>query len=172
MPIAHHVKPGPRRTLAAGLMIGMAGVLTGALLMLAGCGGPGPGSPATASHTQSAQQRARAVWLQFARCARSHGAPDFPDPQLDSQGRASFADDAHVKQEMGTSQVREACGPILGRLPAQLVAYARCIRRHGVPGFPDPRPDGTFALTPTQKGSPQLNNAVQACRQYSPRGGL
>ncbi len=159
MPIAHHVKPGPRRTLAAGLMIGMAGVLTGALLMLAGCGGPGPGSPATASHTQSAQQRARAVWLQFARCARSHGAPDFPDPQLDSQGRASFADDAHVKQEMGTSQVREACGPILGR-------------RHGVPGFPDPRPDGTFALTPTQKGSPQLNNAVQACRQYSPRGGL
>jgi hypothetical protein len=185
MPIAHHLKLGPRRRLAVGLMIGVAGALAGALLMLAlaGCGG-GPGSPATASQTQSAQQLAQAVWLQFARCARSHGAPDFPDPQLDSQGRASFADGALAKQEMGTSQVRQACGRILSRLPAsaqqqppvtaarlrQLVAYARCIRQHGVPDFPDPRPDGTFPQPLPQKGTPQLNNAVQACRHYAPNG--
>jgi hypothetical protein len=163
---------------------GLAGFLTGVLLFLAltGCAGAGstaaPPSPGT-----SVQQQARAVWLDYARCARTHGAPDFPDPQLDSQGRASFTNGPQVKQEMGTSQVMSACTRILDRLPAsaqqplpvsaaqlrQLLAFARCMRTHGAPGFPDPQPNGRFSLTPTQKR--QVSGPVyQSCRRYLSAG--
>jgi hypothetical protein len=179
----------------------VAGFMTGALLFFAltgcgaarsgaagsgaggsGTGGSGPGSgPAL-----SVQQQSQTIWLRFARCARSHGAPDFPDPNIDSQGHASFPDPGQVKQE--SLQVQGACGAILSQLPAsarnapvtaaqlrQLRAFARCLRSHGMPAWPDPKPDGTFPIvgTPLAAGgkSPALISAEQACRPvYS--GGL
>jgi hypothetical protein len=173
--------------LTTGMVAGLAGFLTGVLLLpaLAGCAGAGSAPAAPASPGMSAQQQARAVWLDYARCARSHGAPDFPDPQLDSQGRATFTNGAQVKQQMGTSQLMNACGHILGQLPAsaqqpppvsaaqlrQLLAFARCMRTRGAPGFPDPQPDGRFALSGTQKT--ELSGPVyQSCRRYLPAGGL
>jgi hypothetical protein len=174
-----HSPVRPRRWQARATAGGLAGILT--ILAVVGCAGTGSSPGASAGPTVSAQQQARAVWLDYARCARTHGAPGFPDPHLDSQGRASFGNRPQAKQEMETSQVKTACGHILDRLPAsargrppvtaaqmrQLLAFARCMRAHGQPGFPGPLPDGTFPRTGPYQG--QLNHAaVLACRQLLP----
>jgi hypothetical protein len=47
-------------------------------------GGPGvPPSPAVV-------QQIRIDMTKFARCMRSHGVPNWPDPNVDDQGRGSF----------------------------------------------------------------------------------
>jgi hypothetical protein len=171
-----------------GIMIGIAGFLAGVLLffVLTGCSASGPPSAASTSQSPSVRQRALTLWLEYARCVRVHGAPDFPDPVVDNRGRGiipSSSNPERVKAEAGLAQ--GACGSILSRLPpvarqqqgssvtpaelTQLTSFARCVRQHGIPGFPDPRPDGTFVLTPAQKT--QINGpAFQACRQYSSGG--
>jgi hypothetical protein len=197
VPPRDHRSAGPRG-IAAGVRVGVAGFMTGALLFFAltGCGAGGSGAGGSGAggsgaggsggQTQSAQQQSQTIWLRFARCARSHGAPNYPDPNIDSQGYASFPDPGQVKQE--SLQVQGACGAILRQLPAsalnspvtaaqlrQLRAFARCLRSHGMPTWPDPKPDGTFPIVGTPLGaggkSPALISAEQACRQvYS--GGL
>jgi hypothetical protein len=54
------------------------------------------------------------------------------------------------------------------------VAYAHCMRQHGVPNFPDPLPNGGFGLDPSVTGgtngqvSPQYQAAESACASLSP----
>ena len=46
------------------------------------------------------------------------------------------------------------------------LAYARCMRAHGDPGFPDPQSDGTFNSTKADRGAlagPQFLSANRAC---------
>jgi hypothetical protein len=58
------------------------------------------------------------------------------------------------------------------------VAYAQCMRQHGVPNFPDPLPNGGFELGPDVTGgihgqvSPQYQAAENACASLSPVGVL
>ena len=62
---------------------------------------------------------------------------------------------------------------------AQEVALARCMRSHGVPGFPDPSSSGGFTLTTTPNGpkgavdidSSQVQAAYGACRHLLSGGG-
>jgi hypothetical protein len=185
-----HRAAAPRRRIAAGLGVGIAGFLTGVLIffLLVGCSSPGSGTGTGTgtgvSQAGSARQQALTIWLDYARCVRAHGAPNFPDPVVDAQGRGSIPSGPGATQVKAESQrMLSACGPILSRLPAsarqnppvtpaelqQFRLYARCIRQHGIPGFPDPRPDGTFPLTGTQKA--QLNGpAAHACNQYTSGG--
>jgi len=51
-------------------------VLAAAALVTAGCGG---GSPSAAGSSATGQVRVQQA-LAFAHCMRSHGAPDYPDP--------------------------------------------------------------------------------------------
>jgi hypothetical protein len=58
------------------------------------------------------------------------------------------------------------------------VAYAACMRQHGVPNFPDPLPNGGFDLNPSITGgvhgqvSPQYQAATTACASLNPTGTL
>lgn len=58
------------------------------------------------------------------------------------------------------------------------VAYAQCMREHGVPNFPDPLPKGGFLLSPSITGgiggqvSPQYQAAENSCASLSPVGVL
>lgn len=49
------------------------------------------------------------------------------------------------------------------------LAYAACIRSHGVPNFPDPTPGGGFNIT-NNPNDPQLQAAQQACQSLLPGG--
>jgi hypothetical protein len=58
----------------------------------------------------------------------------------------------------------------------QAVAYAQCMRQHGVPNFPDPLPNGGFGLSSSVTGgtdgqvSPQYHAAANDCASLSPTG--
>jgi hypothetical protein len=58
-------------------------------------------------------------------------------------------------------------GPPLQRL----VAYSACMRRNGVPSFPDPTTQGNLLITPSDHinpASPQVKRAQSACEKLSP----
>jgi hypothetical protein len=91
----------------------------------------------------------------FARCVRSHGQQDFPDPQV-ANGTPSFPDSA--PRVLPVAQ--HACGHLVASIPSQftstqpvsatdvqtLLAFARCMRAHGLHDWPDPNALGQFPL--------------------------
>jgi len=139
-----------------------AGVATlAACLLAAGCGGGTPpagagGSPRPHGSSSSASAVA------YAACVRSHGVPNYPDP--DSNGNLAKAG----AQQFGVSSsqfqaAQRACADLLpdtggsfaqqfqqcvqgGVCPQALVqqaltlmrSFAQCLRAHGVPNWPDP----------------------------------
>jgi hypothetical protein len=169
---------GGRAAVGAGL-VGMVVLLAG----LAGCSASGGAAGATT--TTSGQQAAAAVWRELVRCARANGMPNLADPQIDSNGRASFPSGTPEPP----ASVRRACQSIYDRLPASargdeerppadmqaLLRYARCMREQGVADFPDPDAEGNFSAPPGSSGpgpnSPSFQRALQACRQLDPNKG-
>lgn len=56
----------------------------------------------------------------------------------------------------------------------QALAYSRCMRRNGVPDFPDPTSSGTIQLAVgngLDPGSPLFQAAQKACFARQPGGG-
>jgi hypothetical protein len=51
------------------------------------------------------------------------------------------------------------------------LAYAQCMRSHGVPDFPDPSSNGVFAINGINLESGTGKAAEQACRHLLPGGG-
>jgi hypothetical protein len=115
-------------------------------LLAAGCGG---GSSTTAATTTAAAQNGA---LAYARCMRSQGVANFPDPT--SSGGNDKEAIVSALQEVGNSQAQAAqtaCvhvnggSPGTGQSAAQdhaqtdaMLAFARCMRSRGLPDFPDP----------------------------------
>lgn len=51
----------------------------------------------------------------------------------------------------------------------ELVAFAHCMRSHGVPDWPDPLPQGGFPRTGTAEDSgPQADSAMSTCKHLLP----
>ena len=141
----------------------------------AGCGGSAStGRPAAAS----APRNAAAAWHQVVLCARAHGMPGLPDPQINSSGKAIFPNGLNVPE-----RTRQACQATFDRLiptaqnteptRAQLAAllrFARCMRSHGIPDWPDPRPDGSFhpdaRITNSLKSA--FRSQLTACEHFNP----
>jgi len=118
-------------------------------------------------------------------CMRQHGIPGFPDPALNAAGQVTFSKTQLIAAPKAViQQALTACRVALDRAgiqagnshglslppsPAQLrqiVAFARCMRAHGVTGMRDPNPaNGQISLPPgVPKDSPLLQRATQACR--------
>jgi hypothetical protein len=145
----------------------------GLALLAAACGG----SPA--SHV--AQQNGAVA---FARCMRANGVPNWPDPS--SSG--AFDKSKLTSQQLGASDskvqaAQSACNHFLPnggsgpnaaqrqRERAQGLAFSRCVRRHGVPSFPDPDSTGRIpdpASVGIDQGSPKFEAANRACGRYRP----
>ena len=61
----------------------------------------------------------------------------------------------------------------LGRGPSSAeVEWARCLRAHGVPGFPDPDRRGAFDSSKFDDGSPAFQAAAKACVAQQPAGAV
>jgi hypothetical protein len=58
--------------------------------------------------------------------------------------------------------------------PQDGAKYSACMRKNGVPNFPDPNAQGVIALGPSSgvdPGSPKFQSATQTCRKLLPNGG-
>ena len=156
-----------------------------ASLLVAGCGG------GSSSHSSSNLASpggnatpARAQYVRFAACMRSHGLAGYPDPVvsasathlsvmispggLDPNSLAFKSSDRACHHLLPDGGVQGGPGGSSAQQQAQGVAFADCMRSRGVPSFPDPDHDGVFTLPATiNEQAPAFLTAYHACPQPS-----
>lgn len=113
---------------------------------------------------------------------RANGVGSYPDP--DESGQLV----KESLQQLGVSRSRfqsaeNACRHLLPnggnapsaaqtqRIAALSLQFSRCVRAHGVPGFPDPDSTGRIpdpASVGIDQGSPKFEAANRACARYRP----
>ncbi|OBB20764.1 hypothetical protein A5761_04520 [Mycolicibacterium setense] len=150
----------PLVTLALAAVIGSAGI---AIAVHAGADPAG-------------QERA----VKYSECMRANGVADFPNPDTDGQFPYGGISVSKVTWQTAV----DACADLeppgwsagAGRTPAQqdsALKFARCVREHGVPDFPDPA-TARDPLIDTSKmrgdvsadSIPELKPAVAACNSF------
>jgi len=118
-------------------------------------------------------QAANSKTVAFSHCMRSHGVPTFPDPTR--RGGVPKVTPQQVGVSNSQFQVAQrACAHLLQPAQAQvpqimtgMVNFARCMRSHGVPNWPDPSTDGNgqpvFNIPGINPDSPRISNTADAC---------
>ncbi len=130
---------------------------------VAACGGTNPSNSKLAGKSRRSD-----AGLKFAQCMRTHGVPDFPDPQsgggfgiqasAGSHGGTISVDGQQINVSQPAFQrASNECqkyqpqgppisGSQLAKIRQGALKMAECMRTHGVPNFPDPKvaagPDG------------------------------
>jgi hypothetical protein len=157
-------------------------------VVAAGCGGGGAGPKVADLGTSTGPKSVGVAAVPgspsaeaYATCMRSHGVPTFPDPnskgQVDASGVANLNSPQYLKaQEICRSLVPSGSdqsiqgGSLTPQQQAQLLKFARCMRSHGVPKFPDPTSSG---LSPSgvDPNSRQFEAAQKVCRSLLPNRG-
>jgi hypothetical protein len=181
-------RSGPRSVL---VMLGL-GLVLG--LGAAACGGSpdgngvatlgGDGASAqqgTGGGSGSASKDPQQAALEFAKCMREHGV-DMPDPEVDSKGRIRVT----VRAGRGQADPKKleaaqrACGHLMGgggegpgkldpKAQDAMLAFARCMREHGI-DMPDPTGNGLLFNSKRGQGpdpsSSKFKEAERACDHH------
>jgi hypothetical protein len=175
---AEHVPRGPGRRLSPIKWTAATAALFGLAVLGAGCGGPnGPGIAGSGSN--------KAQFLAYARCMRSHGVSDFPDPTTPPGGGVAFSLHGGPGSDLNPNDpmfkaANQACrqllpggeqapAPSVPKVAAEL-RWAHCLRSHGVPSFPDPNSHGAFDSGKFDSSSPAFQTAGKACDSLQPTG--
>lgn len=162
-------------------------IATAALALLAAaCAGGSPSSAGSGGSRSAAGSTSSPSPVGFSRCMRSHGVPNFPDP--DSSGGIP----KETVRQLGVSSSQyqaatQACGQLLpgggnsGRTQAEvqqwwsgMLSFARCMRAHGVSNWPDPAPyppypnEPTFNIPASLRPTPQIVSKMHECQRLVP----
>lgn len=144
-------------------------------LLVAGCG------TTTSAETTATPAAGQDKGVRFADCMRENGVAEFPDPGGSDQAYAAAIERASTTA--GFDQALEACkalrpaGVLGGKRDAPqqdaALAFAQCIREHGVKDFPDPV-DGEplvdtrkIPSTDAEGGMDVLNAAMKTCADFA-----
>jgi len=139
--------------------IGVALTTAGCALALAACGGSGTSGPVAVGTNPNAANSP----LHLSECMRAHGLPSFPDPTQGPGGPGfnglgftftgdlivdgiTFSGPALKGAEAACKSILPPTGPPPKLSAAQYrteLAFSTCMRKHGVPNFPDPTARGT-----------------------------
>ncbi len=157
--------PRPRRSCPAAQRPAAAIIAAAALALLAACSGGASSIRSSDSPNAAASSRSPSA-VAYSTCMRSHGVPNFPDPESD--GQLPKADAQHLGVSSSQLQTaEEACKGVLpsnggvinansiqqcmeaGDCPQPLAqqvlneerSFALCMRSGGVPNWPDPSID-------------------------------
>jgi hypothetical protein len=170
-------------------LIGAAAALTGLALLVAGCGGVSPTTTTTGAAAGNGPPKEIAgSAYRYSACMRNHGVTNFPDPKvhISSSGGSTQVAVMIPAGEANSPQFNAARTACQGILPApsksdlaaqaqqqeihkrDLLAFAHCLRNHGVRGFPDPSSQGQLTLQMVQSAgidltAPFVRTAALAC---------
>lgn len=172
-----------RRAVVGGLLIVATGVLA------VGCGSAGPTTTTSSGSKQGAAKDSGATAaFAYARCMRSHGVSDFPDPKIVTSPNSQAITfhlthaDAASPAFKGASQKCQSIlpGPTNGPGAAAqrqahkqgLLAFGQCMRSKGIAGFPDPNSQGDLNLQMVSAAgidihSREVLDAAKACAPAS-----
>jgi hypothetical protein len=149
---------------------------------VSGCDSGAPNPSAGSPTPGSSRPQIPALAREYSQCIRDHGVPNFPDPTI-SDGNLSYGEDPSIKNVPGFTDAIAACKPIQERISQaggknwkptaadmqKLLQFAKCVREHGVPEWPDPDADGKFTISrKLEDEDPQtrIYPAHAACRGY------
>ncbi|HWB21695.1 MAG TPA: hypothetical protein VG652_02270 [Gaiellaceae bacterium] len=156
------------------------------VLIAAGCSNAPAGNGGSTTGTTSVHAKA----VKFSECMRAHGVAAFPDPDasgqltIDAVANGSSVDTSSPVFEQALSACKhlEPAGftgtKVTSKQRTARLEFAQCVRRNGVPDFPDPTPDGPLIdtnripSTSTPNGMSDLNAATQKCGQYASAAGV
>ena len=166
----------------------LAAVLASASLLATACGGSSSSTATTAQLPTLQSMTAKA--LAYAKCMRSHGIPDFPDPTVQDNAHekgvgfrlpGSIQNSPQFKSAAKACQQQTGFGhpnpAVIQLLMADGVKFAGCMRSHGIVNYPDPVQNGHgIQLGPgpnsgIDSNSPQFKAAQKACVYILPNGG-
>lgn len=148
-------------------------------LLAAACGS----SPSSPSANQGSNNSPEQAPFKYARCMRDHGVPNFPDPQVTTTpggggGSVSQAVPAGAANSPKFKAAEKACASLQpaanggpgphGPSTAVLLAFARCLRSHGISSFPDPSAQGRLTIQMIDSAGVDLHapgffTAAKAC---------
>jgi hypothetical protein len=201
---ATSARPAGRRWTRPRSAVGaLAAAVVGLSLLVSGCGGsPSAGVAQLPSTTTTSTDGASPGGsttgstsgspAAYSACMRKNGVPKFPDP--DKNGGLLLRAGPGTGIQPDSAQFKAAerkCRSLQpkGRAPSpqaqarqvqQMLDFSRCMRSHGVPGFPDPEvsADGGISLS-IRKGSgldpnsSRFQAAQRACQKLmpGPKGG-
>lgn len=159
-------------------------------LALAACGSTSTGSGQTNTNASNA-----ALLVKYSDCMRSHGVTDFPDPSTNETPN-SFGVDGYnfdLPTNLNTKSpvyesANKACEHLtnpggggshnfnVAKARQAALAHAECMRRHGVPNYPDPKVSGGVGgISVGSDGSginprsPAFQQAQKICQPGAPR---
>jgi len=154
----------------------VAAAIIGCATVVVACG-------ASSGPTATTNPAGYASELGFSKCMRAHGLRDFPDPT--AAGRVVFPSaldqrsPAFRSAEAACAKGQSPPGGSAAQIPEsqklELVAAARCMRKHGVPHYPDPTFRGGFVDLGGGPGagvnhsSPAFRDAARICHLPVPR---
>jgi hypothetical protein len=172
-------------------------IATGALALLAAaCSSGSPSSGGSLDAGGPANSRLVA----YSQCMRSHGMPNFPDPTGGVPPKVTAQELGVSSPQLQAAQ--RACQRLLpatggsltasslqqcylaGVCPQALVRqavnaglqFARCMRSHGVPNWPDPTIDSqgrpVFNINVPRPPPPQVSTAINECEGLEHAGSL
>lgn len=159
----------------------LAAAIAGLALLAAGCGASSPNDSNAGSPASFA-----AAAFKYSSCMRHHGLSSFPDPTMtdhDGQQVAYLTATIPVDPSPAFKNAQQACQRILpppiNVSPTQLaqqrqtreqhlLAFAKCLRDHGIPDFPDPTRQGQLTLEMVNTAgvdlhAPTVLTAAKAC---------
>ena len=170
-------------------VIPAAAAITSVALLAAGCGGISPTTTTTGSVAGNTPPKDIAgSAYRYSACMRNHGATNFPDPKvhISSNGGSTQVAVMIPAGAANSPQFKAARTACQGILPApsksdlaqqahdqlvhkeDLLSFTRCIRNHGINGFPDPDSQGQMSLAQVQAAgidltAPNVKAAALAC---------
>jgi hypothetical protein len=147
--------------------------------------GSGSSSGSSGGNAQFAIAGGAGKLARFADCMRTHGLPNFPQPNAQgviSGNTANGIDPSspqfqHAQQSCAKDLPDGTPSPAqAAQMRAKAVAFSACMRAHGEPNFPDPAFHGGTTKISIQIGqgsgidprSPQFQHAQQACQSILP----
>jgi len=189
-------RAGPRPARTAATIIATAAL---ALLAAACSSGSGPSSAGSGGSPDAGESANSPSAVGYSHCMRSHSVPHFPDPGSSGQVPKTSAQHLGVSGSQYQAAQR-ACQRLLpttesigqqtqqcmssGDCPQALVRqiltaqlkFARCMRSHGVPNWPDPTTDSqgrpyfnlsAHGFSRQQAHSPQMSTKIGECERLT-----
>ena len=168
------------------------------IAVLAGCGGSNapsvaslPSTTGTASTSRAGAAPSRPSSAALITCLRAHGLQATLSSAVGNGRAIRLGDVAIPGANPASPQFQSALiacrkympgggPPVLtpaeqAKAAKAMERFARCMRTHGVPDFPDPNPTGFFTPGSIQKigpGSPLVARAFRSCESLEPKTGV
>ena len=125
--------------------------------------------------------------MEFSKCMRENGVPDFPDPIIDEDGGMMMKREAKAGDELdfeAEKKAMEACDHLMedlrgnfseedrSKMEDEFLAFAKCMRENGV-DMPDPDfsgdGGGAFRIEGPDNAE-EFEKAQEACKEFAPGG--